>query len=132
MNKDKKIKLLEEAKVLIAKGWTQEVYARDADGNSCEATADRACQWCLTGALDAVCGGAHNKECPSMRLWTEVENTLIEDGAVERYNNDINGGFADSVAWNDYYGRCQQDVIDVLTRTIERLQDGQKEENQAA
>ena len=143
MDKKKKIKLLESARKLIVKGWTQGTYARNEDDEIVNNGSPAACKWCLTGALDFACTGDDkdiiNGALMSFGLWKDLQFTLILEGDVEHTYDTPDGELAvDLVAWNDSDYRMHHQVINLLTRTIERLKNGtvekrhKTEENQAA
>jgi hypothetical protein len=52
------IKVLERAREIITpvENWTRYVGARDKDGESISSRSDKACQWCLVGALGKASG----------------------------------------------------------------------------
>ncbi len=47
----KKILVAARAKIADPKHWTQNQYARDANGCMVQPEADNACQWCAAGAI---------------------------------------------------------------------------------
>ena len=56
------VEIIDETLKILADedAWTQHLYARDTDGQRCDLSDRRACNWCLTGALTLatvrVCG----------------------------------------------------------------------------
>lgn len=52
--------VLVAARALVAKGWCQDVYARDADGREVDPKSSNAVAWCALGALRAVSGRWQN------------------------------------------------------------------------
>jgi hypothetical protein len=93
------VKALVEARAMVAMGWTQGVYARDADGNDiedCDDTRDAAC-WCASGALH-LSGGTFG---------SHARSALV--AAIE--TSDIAG-------WNDDPARTQEEVLAAFDKAI--------------
>lgn len=93
--------ILIAARELISKGWTQGCFARKANG--CQARSilgevgDATC-FCIAGAVKAVAASEDEYD----RCWAVLSNTI--------------GGSAAS--WNDHRDRKKEEVIDMITKTI--------------
>lgn len=90
------IRVLREARELIARGWTQEVSARDANGTPVAPTDDTATCWCTIGALMRA-GGA--------RAASALAAFLPRNTSIPR--------------WNDAPERTQAEVLALFGRAIE-------------
>ncbi len=92
-----------KARKFIKKGWTQQWFARDKNGERCDEESREATCWCVTGALSLAFpdGGA-----PWMRSVKELERTTKTKNIVE---------------WNDEMERTQGEVLDAFNDTIKRL-----------
>lgn len=90
------VRVLEEARARVAKGWCQRAYALDADGKPLWATDRRATKWCLRGAVFASAYDDHEE--PFLCL--------------------ARAGVGEGTAWNDKPGRTQAEVIAVLDHAI--------------
>ena len=99
--------LYNQAAALIAKGWTQGVYSRDKEGNSCDPGEKSAVSWCLSGALLL----ASDLSAFSSGL-REVRSYLGLKVAV--------------ATWNDNPGRTQRDVVKLLKNAARRAARGDK------
>ena len=129
MDQQQKVKLLEQVKALIEQGWCQHISSLDNKGRVCDPNDVHACDWCLTGAVNAVC----HESWDQFDLFYELHNTLhtidpyfcnLYEGADgEDYLDPADSG-SDLIDWNDSLIRSQHDVIDLLAKTIERLKDG--------
>lgn len=98
--------LLREARELIAQGWTQHAFARDAQGEICAASEAVATCWCIRGAVRRVCLTGESSESP---LWGKVLHTLST--TLGR------GGLAE---WNDAPERTKEEVLSLFDRAIEK------------
>lgn len=59
MDRTEVIRVLDEAKALVEKGWYQGYYARDAEGRRVEPEDASACAFCIVGAVMRVAGREH-------------------------------------------------------------------------
>lgn len=88
----------------LARGWTQDAYARTAAGRPIGPTCDNAASWCLYGALHAEMGGL--PERPSHeRLRTVGE-------VCDQIRTEL--GLPASISlgdWNDAPERTQAEVV---------------------
>lgn len=75
--------------------WTQGVWARDADGNSCKCQSEKAKSWCTIGAIIACYG----TDAVQLRELTHY--------LKNRYNLSI-------TAWNDNPRRTVTEVTTIL------------------
>ncbi len=85
--------ILRDAAVLIRRGWTQGVAAREADGVTCAATDAKATCWCLIGAVTAASDlvGAN----------VRTMDRLAEHMGISMHN---------LAWWNDQPGRTAEEV----------------------
>lgn len=95
--------VLRDARGLIAKGWTQGEFSRDANGDYCPMSDPAAACFCAMGAVYRV--------------------TLSEDGIPIPIHNDVYALLCDAVGgsvvdWNDRRGRTQAEVLAVFDRAI--------------
>lgn len=94
------------ANLLETKGWTQDAFARDANGKSIKSHEESAVCFCTIGALNRASG-----ENVVRRLDTEGNR------AYEHLRHSIGGwGVAE---WNDSYDRTKEDVISTLRNAAE-------------
>lgn len=82
--------------------WTQGDLALDADGNSVSPDDDRACSWCLLGATEHVAINYHLSLSADIALGATLG--------------------ADVDEWNDAPERKHAEVLDLIDRTIARLE----------
>lgn len=108
-------KVLQDAREVIAdeNRWTQNAWARDADGHDINEHKPEATCFCLLGAL-SVAAGAWDSP-----IYRDAEKVLEKIG-VERPST-----------WNDAYGRTHAEVIDLLDRAIASLEFQRPEANDA-
>lgn len=112
MSKSKELKILKHTRELISKGWTQNTYARDKDGEPTPSSRneDKAVCWCLFGALIKADLKMMNEDDYSphffIKYLEEFESKLGED--IPR--------------WNDDPQRTQQDVLNLLDNLISELE----------
>jgi hypothetical protein len=90
------------ARLLISRGWTRGVYARDHYFAPVLAHDPRATCWCLTGACDA----ADPSGTLGLRRWLAEEIPSQLSGLIE---------------WNDHPARTQQDVLDLFDRALAKV-----------
>jgi len=97
---------LKESKERIARGWTQQAFARDTYGTIVDAESPRAVCYCYKGALRA-------------KVVKTPEAYTFEMDAYDRANAEVSRrGFASIVDFNDRPERTQSDVIESLNATI--------------
>lgn len=102
--------LIEAANLLETKGWTQDAFARDANGMGIKSHEESAVCFCTIGALNRVSG-----ENVVRRLDTEGNK------AYEYLRDSIGGwGIAE---WNDSYDRTKEDVISALRNAAATYQE---------
>ena len=100
------LRLLQETRKLVARGWCQGSDARDSQGASVQPWDGQAASWSLLGAL--VAAVEHEAEVSGEMPLEELAAVLSP--------------FADLVdvdslaAWNDDPGRSQAEVVSVLDR----------------
>lgn len=84
-------------RLLVEKGWTQAVMARDSAGYSVSEDDDRATCFCLYGAL-----------------WRTAQNQDGLRNSVRDALHDATGG--NFVKWNDAPGRTKDEVLALIRR----------------
>ncbi len=89
--------ILRSARALVARGWTQGAFARDASGNAVRPKDPCAIRWCADGAVRSV------DPYPSAAL-AAMDRVLAP---------------CDFVNWNDCPGRTQAEVLGAFDRAIE-------------
>lgn len=77
------------------KAWTQGQFARDADGQACEPTSDKAVCFCLMGAMRKVTGvsSAYHHDSPYQRHnwahYRQAQHVLYGvTGRIDEFNDD--------------------------------------------
>jgi hypothetical protein len=93
----------------LRRGWCQYTPARTKTGLMCHPWHKRARQWCLSGATDD--GGDCKTFDARQEAMAQLYDTLIADGVS-----------APPTLWNDSCERTQEQVIDLVSRTIARLE----------
>jgi hypothetical protein len=96
---------LDEARVLIERGWTQGEYARGEKGSSVDYLKDKATCFCAAGAIGAV-----NKHWPTSSLPGMRYLSLAVGG---------DGDEADVLNWNDAPERTQAEVVEAFRKAAE-------------
>lgn len=102
--------ILEKARELLLRGWTQRAFARNQYGTPVPSWATDACCWCAHGAIVRAqyeLFGATAKALES--------NTVIS--CMEQLDVLLNS--ADLSAFNDLLTTTQKDVLDLFDRAIE-------------
>ena len=99
--------ILQEGRTLIEKGWTQEKFARDADGDAVLAKSPRACAWCAEGALYAV-------EKNFLAVGEAI--SLLDDLAKDQE-------YDSACDFNDHPDTTREDVLDLYNKAIKRCED---------
>jgi hypothetical protein len=99
MNDDVLCVLLVARTIIDCEGWTQETYARTADGDGTDVDDPKASCFCSLGAIWAV-SFAHGGQLGAIT-------------AVERAMNSGN-----LVGWNDAPGRTKEEVLSAFDRAI--------------
>lgn len=98
--------LLLHARNLIARGWTQEADARDAQGRSIQPWNPNAVTWSLLGALVAALESEAEKNEPlairELAVACAALAAVIDDDSLE--------------AWNDRRARTREDVLAAIDR----------------
>ncbi|WNM70270.1 hypothetical protein [Myxococcus phage Mx1] len=100
--------LLQEAKALIEKGWTQGVAARDDEGIPVPSTSPVATCWCVYGALSRA-----------------EDNLGYQSGAPYAGAVDAIAGVSGKsllAVWNDAPGRTKKEVLDTFQKAIDSLE----------
>jgi hypothetical protein len=113
MTDSRGLRLLEDARSLVAESWCHGADARDAQGSEVEPWDDNAASWSLLGAMVAVLEreASHEGELPLSELGSALYALadLIE---------------TDSLAdWNDDPRQTQDNVLAVLDRAAAAYRD---------
>ena len=88
------------AAALIEKGWNQDVYSRDKEGNSCDPGEKSAVSWCLSGALLLASDHLDSDFLRGARAYLGLETAAS--------------------IWNDSPGRTQREVVKLLKNAARR------------
>lgn len=107
--KDKVLKVLVNTRCLIMVGWTQGSSARDSLGRRVDVLSKDARCYCLTGAVIRSCYSGDIP--PDSRLEVVTLQYLIE-AIPFSHSRDI-------ITWNDIPWRTKEQVIQVIDRAIE-------------
>lgn len=88
--------------------WAQFGYAKDATGGTVSPQAATAVYFCLVGALRRS-GSSELEAYVGARLFSELNKTIGKNSL--------------SIStWNDAFGRTQAEVLQLLEKTISRLE----------
>lgn len=92
-------------------GWVQGSFAVDAANKACPYDDERACRFCVLGALlHHTHGINHYGECVS-----PIQRVLTEEGYKDQW------GFADIANWNDSRSSVDE-VLEVLDKAMALIQ----------
>lgn len=101
-------KMLKQARIDLANGWTQGCYARDQEDRWVKVTDPSACKWCLSGALNLAYARAPIEDMElRYRTFESATGTiawLLQSEPV--------------VDWNDKIGRTQEEVLELVDQAI--------------
>lgn len=89
------LKELRAGRERIERGWCQNDFARDADGNAIDPKDPRACRWCVYGA--------------SFSYWAEK---ILENAGQAWFDSNL------LAVWNDMPERTHADVLELYDRAI--------------
>lgn len=104
---------------LVAKGWTQGTYARDANGNPSKTLDDpEAVCFCISGAMSRACFDAVDDENRYAKLdkASYLYDMLMDEFCLKNFMPNR----AYVVEWNDSRLTTQADVLVALDRCIYR------------
>jgi TolB-like protein len=93
---------LTEARKLLEKGWTQNAYARNANGVAVDEENPNACSFCVRGALN--------------RAHASLETHLL----VGRVVKERTGGLWVHL-WNDAPGRTREEVLAMIDEILKAV-----------
>lgn len=99
---DASLRLLRAARALVAAGWCQGVWARDADGNGVMPFDHRAVAWCLSGALAAAAPPVFGP------AWMDALDRVYQ----------VLPKCVTTISYNDVPGRTQADILALLDAAI--------------
>ena len=108
--------VLEQARALIERGWTQGTAARNANGDHVAATSRHACMWCATGALYVV-----YERIPEWR--DDPKTNQVADllrSAIPKGSNDYHQTI---VGFNDAIETTKADILSIFDKAIARCDD---------
>jgi hypothetical protein len=108
MNNVKEV-LLNAAKLLEEKGWTQRTYARDKHGFSTVSTDDDAVCFCAIGAINRA-----GFELKDYEETLRLEAVAVLSESLGEFDNSIS-------QWNDYHRRTKEEVISKLKEVAESV-----------
>ena len=108
------VEILDGAIECIKRGWTQGSLAEDSDGNCVPPDDDKACSWCISGALIKASSERFSPEWDFLNASTEIVEAT---SALLRLTRGPS-----LVMWNDAKGRKKYEVI----KKIERARDMEK------
>lgn len=92
--------LLRKVRNLVARGWTQDAWARDAGCRPVEESDPTACQWCVSGAFYLLDPEREAAVSTARKILCSIVG--IEDD--------------DLSDWNDAPGTTQSEVLAMLDR----------------
>jgi hypothetical protein len=98
---ERTVRLLQESKARVERGWTQVVMARDAAGGLVAAWSEHAVCWCALGALRA---GSLDSSVAEMFLSRALPAEAMRENVA---------------AWQDEPGRQKEEVVALFDRAIE-------------
>ena len=108
--------ILEGAKELVERGWTQKTFARDRMGKECAVTSPFAQKWCLAGA----CHHAHHfYQYRTDILWDQILSH-VRKTAIDLHGDSMAKADLFVTRWNDALERTKADVLALLDAAIER------------
>lgn len=101
---------LEEAKQLVMRGWCQRTSARDKEGFQTAIFSERACTYCVSGAISKVMG--YVGKSPELGDKSPTEffglHLLAKEHSFQNIGN-----------WNDEPGRTVEEVVALFDRAKE-------------
>lgn len=85
------IEVLKQARARIEKGWTQGVFARDFNDKAIllRDASDKACSWCLSGAIYAASGSFHEGATKLLQKVTRTQNLATYNDAANRTKSQV-------------------------------------------
>lgn len=104
---EEELTLLVRTRNVLKQGWTQGVYARDANGDVVSPIDSKASQWCLSGALRKAAGISLVAKNPIQESFRKAYIAIME----RCHNSDI-------VSFNDANGRTQEDILEFMDLVI--------------
>lgn len=105
-----RLETLEAARALLARGWTQNVCARNEKGEGVGSRAPEAVCWCALGAINAVTSSSFEGAAVRAAVYQ-----AILDSVRSRHP------FLDLSGWNDRPNRTQEEVLELFDAAIARL-----------
>jgi len=101
------LRMLQQARSLIARGWAQNTMAKDINGVQVHPASTVACSWCMSGALHRVADS--DRECgPHFNdAWSALEDAV--------------GEWPSFTSWNDKPGRTRDEVLEAFDKAIKAM-----------
>lgn len=87
-------------------GWTQDQWARTADGSTAQQDGSDAACFCLWGAVQHVCGNDDSQTDDALAVFRAATG-------IQTY-----------IEWNDTKGRTREEVVAALRQSAEYARDG--------
>lgn len=104
------IEVLEEAKTLLEKGWTQGEFAKDATGRPVSPSLEGACVFCMVGAVDRASNFDDEGSCDVRgKAYAALTHEVLSSS-----------GSRTIVSFNDAAGRTKEEVIGLFERAISK------------
>jgi hypothetical protein len=109
--------IIKLARELVAQGWTQKAWARDAAGNGVSTFNDKAVSFCAIGAICAA----------SERLYPESPPMMYQEARIALHNAvyDItkDGGHYSVMEYNDAKGRTREEMVALFDYALTKIPD---------
>ena len=130
--RERVLAVLKDTRDVIELGWTQHSNAVTECGETTFPWAENACKWCLLGGVIYGASKYYPKRngLPFPEDWGDEKQTL-EEVALDCLADKIPPSgkeYADTMDvvtdWNDDEDRTSNEVIDLLNRTIQELENG--------
>ena len=120
------LRILELMREYVARGWTQGMLSRDAQGDAVHPGDEAAVCWCLGGALirayHDVCGTTHLYPPPAMRA-------RLQKSLEERCNVPVSvGALVQIAAVNDSIGMTRKKMLALLDEILEEAAESEPAE----
>ena len=116
MNNETVLSAAKQVRELIAdaKNWTQQVGAKDKNGDFAFPTGEDAVCWCLTGAIEAA---LYKKGLYTYDNWCDIKPHFVT--TLRQHWPEFGAGL---VCFNDTPEREHADVLRLVDLTIDRLE----------
>lgn len=118
--KDLKLEVLRKAEELVDHGWTQGVYVRDPAGCAINYRSSSACKFCLDGALIKATYIVIGENRFTYENMLKGVRKLVASWLLGWSNQDEDANKI--TMFNDHIITNQSDVMEVLQKTIEKVE----------